>query len=50
MMMEQVMALVTATDQEDKAQAYQKLERLGVDANTADAMVSEFYTPEKGAF
>lgn len=47
MLMDLVMALVEAVDPEDKEKAYRKLERVGVDRITADAMAAEFYEEEK---
>ena len=47
MLMDLVMALVTAGDQKEKERAYRNLEKVGVDRITADVMVAEFYREEK---
>ena len=47
MLMDLVMALVEAVDPKDKEKAYRKLERVGVDRITADAMAAEFYEEEQ---
>lgn len=47
MLMDLVMELVEAVDPKDKEKAYRKLERVGVDRITADAMAAEFYKEEK---
>lgn len=43
MLMDLVMELVEAVDPKDKEKAYRKLEKVGVDRRTADAMAAEFY-------
>ena len=47
MLMDLVMALVTAGDQKEKERAYRNLEKVGVDRITADVMAAEFYKEEK---
>lgn len=47
MLMDLVMALVTAGDQKEKERAYRNLEKVGVDRITADVMATEFYKEEK---
>lgn len=47
MIMELVMNLVTAADPQDKERAYRRLERVGVDRKTADAMAAEFYNDKE---
>lgn len=47
MLMDLVMALVTATDPKEKERAYRNLEKVGVDRCSADAMAGEFYKEEK---
>jgi len=42
MLMELVMALLTAGDEKEKEKAYRNLERVGVDRITADIMAAEF--------
>lgn len=43
MMEDLIMELVTAVGEEDKAGAYEQLERLGIDRKTADEMAGYFY-------
>ena len=43
MLMDLVMALVTATDPKEKEHAYRNLERVGVDRYSANLMAAEFY-------
>lgn len=47
MLMDLVMELVIAVDPKEKERAYRKLEKVGVDRRTADAMAAEFYKEEK---
>lgn len=47
MLMDLIMDLVEAVDPKDKERAYRKLEKVGVDRRTADAMAAEFYKEEK---
>ena len=42
-MIEMLMLLLAAVDQQDRESAYRNLERLGVDRKTADTMAAEFY-------
>ena len=46
MMMDLVMDLVQAIDPKEKEKAYRRLERIGVDRDTADVMAAEFYREE----
>lgn len=43
MIMELVMNLVQAVDPKEKELAYRRLERTGIDRETADLMAAEFY-------
>lgn len=47
MLMDLIMDLVEAVDPKDKERAYRKLEKVGVDRRTADAMAAEFYKEAK---
>lgn len=47
MLMDLVMELVIAVDPKEKERAYRKLEKVGVDRRTADAMAAEFYKEVK---
>lgn len=44
---ELIMELLTAGDEQEKARAYHKLERAGIDRQTADSMAAEYYKPEE---
>ena len=47
MLMDLVMALVTAVGKAEKERAYRNLEKVGVDRRTADVMAAEFYKEAK---
>lgn len=48
MLSDLIMELVTATEKQDKERAYRRLERVGVDRISADAMAREFSREMKG--
>ena len=43
MLFELIMDLLTAGDAREKEKIYRRLERVGVDRRTADALAAEFY-------
>lgn len=47
MIEELIMELLTVGDELEKAKVYRKLERVGIDRQTADSMAAEYYKPEE---
>lgn len=44
---ELIFQLLTAGDDGERAKVYRKLERAGIDRQTADSMAAEYYKPEE---
>ncbi len=43
MLQDLIMELLTAVDEDDKEDAYRRLEQVGVDRKTADEMAAHYY-------
>lgn len=43
MLLDLIMELLTAVDEDDKEEAYRKLEQVGIDRKTADDMAAHYY-------
>ena len=44
---ELIFQLLTAGDDSERAKVYRKLERAGIDKETADSMAAEYYKPKE---